>query len=187
FSHTIGAADVIFFVAVVAMLAFRPQGLFGQRDDAEDTAAFVPAVRELPRRLQQTAYPLLFSWAGKATFVFFALAISWVTGSATNDVLVQVMIYSMVGVSLTVLMGYTGQISLGHWALAGFGAFSAANLFGRFHVPFLIMMPLVFAIGAALSLVIGLPALRIKGLYLAVVTVTFSYAAELFLFKSTFF
>jgi branched-chain amino acid transport system permease protein len=119
--------------------------------------------------------------------VFFALAVSWVTGSATNDTLVQVMIYAMVGVSLTVVMGYTGQISLGHWALAGFGAFAAANLYGRFDVPFLIMVPAVFVIGCALSLVIGLPALRIKGLYLAVVTVTFSYAAELFLFKSDFF
>jgi ABC-type branched-subunit amino acid transport system permease subunit len=184
FSETRGAADVVFFLAVVAMLAFRPQGLFGQRDDAEDTAAFVPAVRDLPRRLQETAYPLLFSWAGKATFVFFALAVSWVTGSATNDVLTQVMIYAMVGVSLTVLMGYTGQISLGHWAFAGVGAFAAANLFGRMHVPFLLTVPLVFVIGAAISLVIGLPALRIKGLYLAVVTVTFSYAAELFIFKS---
>jgi ABC-type branched-subunit amino acid transport system permease subunit len=187
FSETAGAADVVFFLAVVLMLAFRPQGLFGQRDDAEDTAAFVPAVRDLPRRLQETAYPLLFSWAGKATFVFFALAVSWVTGSATNDVLTQVMIYAMVGVSLTVLMGYTGQISLGHWALAGVGAFMAANLFGRFHVPFLLTIPLVFVFGAAISLVIGLPALRIKGLYLAVITVTFSYAAELFLFKSTWF
>jgi ABC-type branched-subunit amino acid transport system permease subunit len=187
FQHTIGAADIVFFVAVVAMLAFRPQGLFGQRDDAEDTAAFVPAVRDIPRRLHATAYPMLFGWAGKATFVFFALAISWVTGSATNDTLTQVMIYAMVGVSLTVLMGYTGQISLGHWALAGVGAFAAANLHGRFSVPFVLTVPLVFAIGAVISLVIGLPALRIKGLYLAVVTVTFSYAAELFLFKSDFF
>lgn len=166
------------------MLVFRPQGLFGERDDAEDTAAFVPAMRELPRRLSVTAYPLLLGWAGKATFVFFALAISWVTGSATNDVLTQVLIYAMVGVSLTVLMGYTGQISLGHWALAGVGAFAAANLFTRFHVPFLITVPLVFVIGAVLSLALALPALRIKGLYLAVVTVTFSYAAELFLFRS---
>jgi len=187
FSDTIGASDLVFFVAVVLLLAFRPQGFFGQRDDAEDTAAFVPAIRDLPRRLQETAYPLVFGWGGKFTFVFFALAVSWVTGSATNDVLTQVMILAMVGVSLTVVMGYTGQISLGHWALAGVGAFSAANLFGRLHVPFLLTLPLVFVIGAVISLAIGLPALRIKGLYLAVVTVTFSYAAELFLFKSDVF
>ncbi|HVM52558.1 MAG TPA: ABC transporter permease [Acidimicrobiales bacterium] len=187
FSDTIGASEIVFFIAVVLILAFRPQGFFGIRDEAEDTAAFVPAIRDLPRRLQETAYPLLFGWAGKATFVFFALAVSWVTGSATNDVLSQVMILAMVGVSLTVVMGFTGQISLGHWALAGVGAFAAANLFGRAGVPFLVTLPLVFLIGAAVSLVIGLPALRIKGLYLAVVTVTFSYAAELFLFKSDVF
>lgn len=187
FRDTVGAADVVFFVGVVAMLAFRPQGLFGQTDEAEDTAAFVPAVRDLPRRLQETAYPLLFGWAGKASFVFFALAISWVAGSATNDVLTQVMVYAMVGVSLTVLMGFTGQISLGHWALAGVGAFASASLFSRMHVPFLLTIPLVFVIGGLVSLAIGLPALRIKGLYLAVVTVTFSYAAELFLFRSDWF
>src|SRR5688572_16035280 len=119
FSETVGASEIVFFIAVVLILAFRPQGFFGQRDDAEDTAAFVPAIRDLPRRLQETAYPVLFSWTGKVTFIFFAIAISWVTGSATNDVLAQVMILGMVGVSLTVLMGFTGQISLGHWALAG--------------------------------------------------------------------
>jgi branched-chain amino acid transport system permease protein len=97
------------------------------------------------------------------------------------------MIYAIVGVSLTVLMGYTGQISLGHWAFAGVGTFATANLFARMHVPFVITIPLVFALGAAVSLVIALPALRIKGLYLAVVTVTFSYAAELFLFRSDWF
>ena len=187
FRDTIGAADVVFFLGVVAMLVFRPQGLFGQREEAEDTAAFVPAVRDLPRRLQETAYPLILGWAGKATFVVFAIAISMVTGSATNDVLTQVVILATVGVSLTMLMGYTGQISLGHWALAGVGAFSAANLFSRFHVPFLLTIPLVFVIGALVSLVIGLPALRIKGLYLAVVTATFGFAAELFLFRSDWF
>jgi branched-chain amino acid transport system permease protein len=81
-------------------------------------------------------------------------------------------------------MGYAGQISLGHWALVGVGAFAAADLHGRWGVPFLLTVPLVILIGMAVSLLIGLPALRIKGLYLAVVTLTFSYAAELFVFRS---
>ena len=187
FQDTIGAADVVFFVAVVAMLAFRPQGLFGQREDTEDKVAFVPALRDLPARLKATPFPTALSGVSIMTVVTFAVAVSAVTGSATNDRLTAVAIFAMVGVSLTVLMGYTGQISLGHWALVGVGAFASANLYERLGVPFAITVPLVFLIGMVVSLVIGLPALRIKGLYLAVVTVTFSYAAELFLFKSELF
>jgi len=95
-----------------------------------------------------------------------------------------VCIGAIVGVSLTILMGYAGQISLGHWALVGVGAFAAADLHGRLGVPFLLTVPLVVLIGMGVSLLIGLPALRIKGLYLAVITLTFAYAAELFVFRS---
>jgi branched-chain amino acid transport system permease protein len=104
-----------------------------------------------------------------------------------NGVLIDIVVFAMVAVSLTVLMGFTGQISLGHWALVGVGSFATANLFDRFHVPFLVTVPLVVLIGMVVSLVIGIPALRIKGLYLAIVTLTFSYAAEFYIFKSSTF
>jgi len=184
FRDTIGAADVVFFVGVVLMLLLRPQGLFGEREETEDKVAFVPALRELPERLANSLYAVALRRVGVVTLVGFALVVSLVTGSATNGTLTLVTIGAMVGVSLTVLMGYTGQISLGHWSLVGVGAFAAANLHGRLGVPFLLTVPLVVAIGMAVSLLIGLPALRIKGLYLAVVTLTFSYAAELFVFRS---
>jgi ABC-type branched-subunit amino acid transport system permease subunit len=184
FRDTIGAADVVFFLAVVAMLILRPQGLFGEREETEDKVAFVPALRDLPERLSTSLYAVTLRRVGMATLLVFAAVVSLVTGSATNETLTYVVIGAMVGVSLTVLMGYTGQISLGHWSLVGVGAFAAANLHGRFDVPFVLMVPMVVAIGMGVSLLIGLPALRIKGLYLAVVTLTFSYAAELFVFRS---
>lgn len=184
FRGTIGAADGVFFVAVVVMLIVRPQGLFGQREDTEDKVAFVPTLRDLPERLSNSVYAVALRRIVLPTMVVFALAVSLVTGSATNGTLTLVCVGAMVGVSLTVLMGYAGHISLGHWALVGVGAFSAADLHGRMGVPFLLTVPLVVLIGMVVSLLIGLPALRIKGLYLAVVTLTFSYAAELYVFRS---
>jgi ABC-type branched-subunit amino acid transport system permease subunit len=184
FRDTVGAADVVFFLGVVAMLVLRPQGLFGEREDTEDKVAFVPALRDLPERLSNSLYAIALRRVALVTLIGFALLVSLVTGSATNGTLTLVVIGAMVGVSLTVLMGYTGQISLGHWSLVGVGAFAAANLHGRIGVPFVLTAPLVVAIGMGVSLLIGLPALRIKGLYLAVVTLTFSYAAELFVFRS---
>ena len=181
-----GGPEAFLFAVVIAFLFFRPQGLFGQREETEDKVAFVPTLRELPARLRASAAARGVRILGIIVLGFCCL-LSLVAGSATNDTLIQVVIYAMVGVSLTVLMGYSGQVSLGHWGLTGFGAFALANFFSRFHVPYLISLPLVVVAGMAISLLIGLPALRIKGLYLAVITLGFSLTAEAFLFKSPFF
>jgi branched-chain amino acid transport system permease protein len=80
-------------------------------------------------------------------------------------------------------MGYTGQISLGHWGLAGVGAFSLANFYTRLHLPYGVALILAVAVGMAVSFVIGLPALRIRGLYLAITTLAFNLAVEIFVFN----
>ncbi len=184
FPSTIGLPETVFFAAVILVLVFRPNGLFGQREETEDKVAFVPALRDLPARLRLSPYEPVLRHGSLVTLLVFAVAISQVTGSRTNGILVNVVVYAMVAVSLTVLMGYAGVISLGHWALVGVGSFATANLFTRFNVPFLLTVPLVVVIGMWVSVLLGLPALRIKGLYLAIVTLAFGYAAELYLFKS---
>ena len=184
FPQTIGLPETVFFAAVILVLIFRPNGLFGTREETEDKVAFVPAAKELPPRLRSSPFVPVLRHGSLLTVLAFAVAISLVTGSRTNGILVNVVVYAMVAVSLTVLMGYTGVISLGHWALVGVGAFATANLFTKYHVPFAVTVPLVVLIGMWLSVLLGLPALRIKGLYLAIVTLAFGYAAELYLFKS---
>lgn len=184
FPSTIGLPETVFFAAVIAVLVLRPNGLFGQREDTEDKVAFVPALRELPARLRLSPFEPVLRRGSLATVLVFAVAISMVTGSRTNGILVNVVVYAMVAVSLTVLMGYAGVISLGHWALVGVGSFATANLFTKYNVPFALTVPLVVVIGMWVSVLLGLPALRIKGLYLAIVTLAFGYAAELYLFKS---
>jgi ABC-type branched-subunit amino acid transport system permease subunit len=183
---TQGGPEAFLFVVVIAFLIFRPGGLFGEREETEDKVAFVPTLRDLPMRLRSSTAARGVRVLGLVVMGFACLT-SLVAGSATNDILIRVVIFAMVGVSLTVLMGYSGQISLGHWGLTGLGAFALANFFERFSVPYLLSLPLVVLTGMAVSLLIGLPALRIKGLYLAVVTLGFSLAAEFYLFKTTWF
>ncbi len=99
--------------------------------------------------------------------------------------------------SLNVLLGYTGQISLGHAAFVGAGGFAAINIAGRMDLEALgipgQLSELVFAtVGAgiliaALTTVIGLPALRIKGLQVAIATLAFGAAAQTYLFTSPWF
>lgn len=178
-----GVPETLLFAVIIAVLLFRPGGLFGQREETEDKVAFVPAIRELPARLRQSPAARGVRVVGYALAAGLCL-FSPVTGSETNGILTEVVLYAIVAVSLTVLIGYTGQMSLGHWGLTGVGAFGLANLYSRWDVPYLLALPLVVVIGMVVSLLIGLPALRIRGLYLAVATLAFNLAAEFYLFKS---
>jgi len=88
------------------------------------------------------------------------------------------------GLSLNLLMGHAGQISLGHGALLGVGAFTTGALTPatELGLPFVVAVPAAAIAGALVAFVIGVPALRLRGLYLAVVTIAFSYA----MFESIF-
>jgi branched-chain amino acid transport system permease protein len=101
-----------------------------------------------------------------ALFVLVPRALSTVWINNVNQVLIAV-----VGVTgLNILLGYTGQISIGHGAFAGVGAFTMAVLNNRWHVPMLLGLPLGATMAAAIGLLVGIPSLRVKGLYLAVAT-----------------
>jgi len=178
--------ELLSFLIVILVLLFRPGGLFGQREETEDKVAFVPTLRELPAKLRSAPAARFLSRFGLAFTLVAAVLVSLVTGSRTNGILTSVVVFAMVGVSLTILMGFTGQISLGHWGLVGIGAFATADLFSRVHLPFVLTLPAVVVIGMLVSLVIGLPALRIRGLYLAVVTLAFGFLCEFTIFKTTF-
>jgi branched-chain amino acid transport system permease protein len=86
----------------------------------------------------------------------------------------------MVAVSLVVLTGWGGQISLGQFALVAVGAAVGGSLTGNAHVPFPIALLLGSTAGAIVAMGLGLPALRIKGLYLAVTTLAFAVAMRTF-------
>jgi branched-chain amino acid transport system permease protein len=71
---------------------------------------------------------------------------------------------------LNILVGYTGQISIGHGAFMSVGAYTAANFATRLDFPFWAALPLGGLMAAVVGAVVGIPSLRIKGLYLAIAT-----------------
>jgi branched-chain amino acid transport system permease protein len=79
---------------------------------------------------------------------------------------------------LNLLVGFTGQISLGHAAFAAVGAYTAANLSLRLGLPALIAIPAAGLMAGAVSLLFGVAALRVKGLYLAIATLAAQYSIE---------
>ena len=82
--------------------------------------------------------------------------------------LIGINIIAVTGINI--LTGYTGLISLGHAAFAGVGAYTVAWLSNNFGLPFYICLPIGGLVAAFAGLIVGIPSLRIKGLYLAIAT-----------------
>ena len=83
---------------------------------------------------------------------------------------------------LNLLTGYTGQISIGHGAFVGIGAYTTALLTSKLGLPFLISLPLSGLMAAMLGMIVGIPSLRLKGLYLALGTLAFGFIVEYILY-----
>ena len=88
-----------------------------------------------------------------------------------------VLIYGIVGLGLMLLAGFTGQFSIGHAAFLGTGAYTQAVL-SNMGLPFPIAMVGAAALSAAVGVVVALPALRLKGIYLGIATLSFGFIVE---------
>lgn len=89
-----------------------------------------------------------------------------------------ILIYGLIGIGLIVLTGYTGLVSLGHAAFVAVGAYAEAALLAR-GIPFLAALPMAGLASALAGVLVGLPALRLRGLYLALATLAFGFIAEI--------
>ena len=114
-------------------------------------------------------------WYG--VLVVALLAAPWWAGDYVMTQLHFICIYSIVGFGLMMLVGFTGQISLGHAAFLAVGAYTEA-LMQAAGVPFVLSISCAALFSAAAGLIVGLPALRLKGIYLAIATLAFNVIVE---------
>jgi branched-chain amino acid transport system permease protein len=88
-----------------------------------------------------------------------------------------VLIYSIVGLGLMLLAGFTGQVSIGHAAFMGVGAYAQAYLTNH-GIPFFVALAIGMTLSAAVGVIVGAPALRVKGIYLGIATLSFGFIVE---------
>ncbi|HEV7887911.1 MAG TPA: ABC transporter permease [Acidimicrobiales bacterium] len=191
-----GVPQFVSFMVVVLVLMTRPKFIFkGVRVDEDSGVGFGRAAsglqpedrvrRALDRRGALTL--LLRDWTtGRwvlATGVAIAaLATPIFTVSYWSTVFGSAVFFALIALSIVVLTGWTGQISLAALAFAGAGAFGSALLSTQAHLPPYIVMPLCGLIGVPLAVLIGVPALRLRGFFLALATLAFMVACESWLF-----
>ncbi|MDO8698875.1 MAG: branched-chain amino acid ABC transporter permease [Rhodoferax sp.] len=105
------------------------------------------------------------------------VAAPWMVEEYWLAQLTFVLIYAIAGLGLMLLAGFTGLFSLGHAAFLGVGAYSQAVLTNA-GMPFPIALACAAGLSAAVGLVVGLPALRVKGIYLGMATLSFGFIVE---------
>ena len=116
-------------------------------------------------------YPLpIARWTVAALLVLFAVVAPLSLHEYYLSIINLVMIAVVGALGLNILVGYTGQISIGHAAFMSVGAYTAANLAVKAHLPFWITLPAGGLMAALIGAIVGIPSLRIKGLYLAIAT-----------------
>src|SRR5260370_30108042 len=116
-----------------------------------------------------------FEAACLAAFTIALLAFPLIASPFQLDLAGQVLLACVGSLSLMLLTGYAGQISLGHAGLMAAGAFTVGILFRETNAPFWVTLPAAALVGALLGIIFGLPSLRLRGLYLAVSTLALHF------------
>lgn len=170
--------DTFSFVLLLGVLCIRPEGIMGQRirmlgrKIGDDHPAFdsssvgLSTPRKLVLLLAALAFPLLMK--GNSYVLYIACLIG---------------IYMIVAIGLDFLIGYTGQISLGHAALFAIGSYASALLTLKYGLPFWLALPAAGVLTGLAGLLLGLAALRLSGLYLAIATLGLGEALPQILLK----
>lgn len=175
-------APVLFLIILGALLVQRRSA---SRLEASQTSTWraVQEHRPIPRELARLPEVRFTRWGLAAALGGFVLTTPLFMSNGDTIRLAAMMTFAIVGISLVVLTGWAGEVSLGHVAFLGLGAAVAGGITQRGlwvfeSVDLSIALLLGGLFGAVVAVLIGLPALRVRGMFLAVTTLAFALATS---------
>ena len=188
--------DVYLFLAVLVVVLLVVRGTGEQ-----ESWSLAPRIRAIPSRLESVWWVRRLNAMGfVALFGFFVVLGLTLSSASSLFTWSSIMLFAMVALSMTVLTGWAGQLSLGQFAFVGLGGLTVLGLtqgndipipFNLFNLavrlPWGWAMVAATAVGVVTAVIVGLPALRVRGLFLAVTTLAFAVASATWLFNQEFF
>jgi ABC-type branched-subunit amino acid transport system ATPase component/ABC-type branched-subunit amino acid transport system permease subunit len=191
-----GLTDALMLVLILVAVFFTSRPGNAERG----SFSFAPNVRPVPARLREIWWARNIERITLTALAVAAVLVPLVVTLPSRQLLYTIILaYAICAVSVTILTGWAGQLSLGQMAFAGIGALVAALLsrgmnlnFGSSvlevrPLPFVAAIAIAALLTAALAALLGLGALRVRGLLLAVTTFAFGVAAENYLYARPFF
>ncbi|HUY23328.1 MAG TPA: ABC transporter permease [Acidimicrobiales bacterium] len=171
----------IMVIVILGALLTQPRRTARALDAGEGRWQTVKQFRPIPAELRRLPEVAAARWGTAAAGAGLLIALPYLLGTANISYLVLLPLYGIVAVSLVVLTGWAGQISLGQFGLVGVSAGVAGGLIANHNIDFFAALGIGILTGVVAAVVIGLPSLRIQGLYLAVTTLAFGYAVPNYL------
>ena len=184
FGSAIG--DVVNLVAILLGLLFL-QRKRSRADDAEETFSAAGILKPIPDALRKLPEVVAAHVGVMALVAVVIVVIPLVAGPGTTLEYTAALIYGIIAISLVVLTGWSGNVSLGQFAFAGVGGVMAGNLIEKANADFFLSLAAAGVAGAVLAVIVGIPALRIRGAYLAAVTLALGVAMDTFFLNPTYF
>ncbi len=174
-------------VLLVGGLLLQRRDLFRLAASGEGSWRLTAEERPIPREL--AALPVLRAIRIVFTVVFLIAAgvAPFIANAGQVSQFQSILLLGVVGLSLVILTGWAGQVSLGQYAFVAVGAVVAGGASARGGVPFLLSIPLGALIAAGIAVLVGLPALRVKGLFLGVATFGLAVTTSVLLFDRQLF
>jgi ABC-type branched-subunit amino acid transport system ATPase component/ABC-type branched-subunit amino acid transport system permease subunit len=169
--------DVVLLVVIVGALLLQ-RGPGSRAFDADGGWREAELIRPVAPAIAALRSVRVARVAGMVALVAAMALGPLLVGEGTAYSLSIMAIWALVAVSLVVLTGWGGQISLGQFALVGVGAIVAGNLVSRWNVDLFVTLAVAAAAGSVAALLLGVPALRIRGPFLAVVTLAFAVVLD---------
>jgi len=173
--------DATLVIVIIAALLLQRRSYGRITESDQSTWRSVAAVRPIPRALLALPEVRWSLRAGRCALVAAAILLPLVLTDSQTYLASIILIYAIVGLSLLVLTGWTGQISLGQFGFAGLGGAVACDLYSRHGWNFFAALAAAVLVGAVVALVIGIPALRMPGPFMAVTTLAFGICVSVYL------
>jgi ABC-type branched-subunit amino acid transport system permease subunit/ABC-type branched-subunit amino acid transport system ATPase component len=188
--------DLYLFLGVLALVLFVSRS---RRDDVNWSLS--PKIKPVPARLKSSTLVRLLPTFGFLVLFALLAAVPFLLDKPSSYVTwTEILILTMIVLSLSLLTGWAGQISLGHYAFVGLGGLSMIALRNGHDIPvpfdlwdmsyelgWLPATLVATAVGVVTAVIVGLPALRVRGLYLAVTTLAFAVMCQTWLFRQEVF
>ncbi|MDQ1446361.1 MAG: branched-chain amino acid transport system permease protein livM [Acidimicrobiaceae bacterium] len=171
-------ASALMLLVILGALLLQRGSLSRAMDTGVSTWQAVKHFRPVPSELRNVPEVQGAKWGLLAVISVMAVAAPFVLDIADVPLLIVLPIFAIVAVSLVVLTGWAGQISLGQFGLVGMGAGVAGGLVAKHNIDFFVAIGIGIAVGVVSAVIIGLPAVRIQGMYLAVTTLAFGFAVQ---------
>jgi ABC-type branched-subunit amino acid transport system ATPase component/ABC-type branched-subunit amino acid transport system permease subunit len=182
-----GTIDLAYLVVILVALPLQRDRSTRAESNALSSwvrAGDVPPIPAALRRLPEVVWSRRLLYAGAlAAVLLFRAAVSIEQLSLLGTVTA---VYALVALSLVVLTGWTGQISLGQFAIVGVGAVAGGNLLTEAHADLFVALLGAGVAGLVTSVALGLPALRVRGLFLPVTTLALAVSMSSYFLNPTY-